>query len=151
MERSTPEKASSPSRSGQLAKNWLSVEANIAGAGLRYEGMLNDYFSLGGNAFFQTYGIAWLNFGVDFTTRVYPFKKILYIGMGLGFHGYGSWYYEYFRYELAFGMSPEIGVKIPFGGKQRGFFMDIGYKNPLLIGQGFHFNTVPHIGFGGAF
>ena len=134
--------------------HWLSLEANIAGAGLRYEYMFNNNFSLGANGYYQTFGLTWVNFGVELISRYYPFGKIFYLGLGLGFNGYeftyeknyGEWIYDY---GIGFGISPEIGVKFNFG-RQGNLFLDIGYKNPLTIGGkgGFAVNTVPHIGFG---
>jgi len=164
MKRPTRER-SSPGQSANLKNNWLSAGATIGGADLRYERMFNSYFSLSGNVYYQLIGSTWDEFGVDAIARVYPFGKVLYFGAGLGFHGYYDWrldyrwvswgtsgYWTYYGgTAYGFAVSPEIGVKIHFG-RQGMFFMDIGYKNPLIIGSGgFMINTVPHINFGVAF
>ena len=90
-------------------------------------------------------------FGVDVFSRLYPFGKVLYFGVGLGFHGGANGHWKHVN--VGFGLTPEIGVKID-PGRKGAFFMEIGYKNPLVFGgrYGFYFNTVPcFISFGGAF
>ena len=149
-------------QSANIRNNWLSIGATIAGGGLRYERMLNQYLSLGGHVYYQLLGLAWGDFGIDAVARVYPFGKVLYIGMGLGLHGYEEYrvgdgsnydddYDNNYVNATGLGICPEIGVKIHFG-RQGGFFMDIGYKNPLLFSDyGFGMNTVAQINFGWAF
>ena len=159
-------------------KHWLSMGLTMAGTVLTYEGMINDYVSLGLSGHYQWFGNMWNAFGVDVFTRAYPFGKVLFLGAGLGFHGGadrpwgpgssewvyqphpsgsgGNWTSRYHPYRqtsgFGFGITPEIGVKIDPGAKGR-FFMEIGYKNPLVFGgeHGFYFNTVPFITIGGAF
>jgi hypothetical protein len=153
-------------KSANVRKNWLSVGPNLAGFDFKYERMLHRKWSLGTDAYFQSwgpsFGIDSLAFGVDATVRYYPFGKVLYMGLGLGFHGYYNEYapnsYYPTRYEgeypVGFGITPELGVKID-AGAVGGFFMDIGLKIPLIFGGrkdgGYSFNVVPCIGFGKAF
>ena len=148
-----------PKYTAPIMLNWVSAGANILGGGLRYERMINQYVSLGGNTYYQSFGISKNAFGLDFVARAYPFGRIFYIGAGLGFTNYEYSYEEsdYWGYDTVkdrssgFAISPEIGVKILFN-QQRRFFMDISYKTPLIFGgSGFELNMVPQVAFGAAF
>jgi len=143
-------------------KNWVSVGATTAGAGLKYERIFNNYWSLTADVYYQNFGIfTYHEFGIGATARLYPFGNIFYIGTGLGIHGYEYGYYtgniileNYTRegYIVGFAITPEIGMKIDVG-KPGGFFMDIGTKVPQIFGgeMGYWFSIVPYVGFGGAF
>jgi len=133
----------------ELYINWISGELNMAGAGFRYERMLNSKFSMGTIVYFQFYGIVSIgDLGIDFTTRFYPAGKIFYIGVDIGFHFVIR---SIFGWEnLGFAITPEFGVKIDVG-KPGGFFIDIGIKTPQVIGwDGYSTAIVPYIGFGGS-
>jgi len=140
--------------------NWLSAGLTTVGAGLKYERMFNSYWSLGIDAYYQTFGLeAYIEFGVNVTPRFYPFGKILYIGTGFGVYGcYAYIYNNRFDddYQMGFAISPELGVKLDLG-RPGGFFMDIGLKVPQKFSDGFYgfgysyFTLVPYLGFGGAF
>jgi len=154
------------------ANNWLSIGYTMAGVGLRYEYKLNPNLSLGADGYFQAFGNSkggfteTFEFGVDFTARYYLLGGIFYVGAGLGIHGnyeYREIYnnnennsgydYDYYDWEsdypIGVALSPEIGVKINFG-SQRGYFMDIGLKMPIITNDwGTHVNIVPYIGFAG--
>ena len=156
-------------KSANVRKNWLSVGPTLAGFDFKWERMLHRKWSLGTDAYFQSFGFSngfsSSEFGVEGTVRYYPFGKVLYMGLGLGIHGYE---YEYLTqgrytwsdkisnndYAVGFGITPELGVKID-AGAAGGFFMDIGLKIPLIFGGRedgvFSFNVVPCIGFGKAF
>ena len=156
--------SSTSGKSANIRDNWISVGATMAGAGLKYERMLNPKWSLVADASYQTFGIGtMLEFGVGVTARFYPFGNVFYIGTGLGIYGYeyeyreeyyvnsGYWDYNY-DYTVGFAITPELGVKIGLG-RQGGFFMDIGAKGPQIFGGGwgYWFSVVPYVGFGGAF
>jgi len=149
------------------AKNYMSGELNMGGFGFRYERILNPYFSLGTNIYFQYYGIwTFFNTGIDITSRYYPFKKYLYISADFGFHfmiyeysyrSYSSGRYQT-RYSteegIGLAITPGIGCKIEFNNRGK-FFMDVGFKTPqifnLIGNKVYHTTLVPYIGFGGSF
>ena len=130
--------------------NYISVEINMGGAGFRYERMLNSIFSLGTNIYFQYFGyFSFGDFGLDFTTRIYPGGAAFYFGVDFGFHFNLDNYRT--QSNLGFAITPGIGVKID-AGRPGDFFMDIGIKSPQLFGlAGYNPAFVAYIGFGGAF
>jgi len=66
-------------------KNWISGDVSLIGAGIRYERMLNDKFSIGGTAFFHSLFFFWNSLGINVTTRYYPWAGVFYAELGLGY------------------------------------------------------------------
>jgi hypothetical protein len=73
----------------QTQKNWISGEVGLLGAGIRYERMLNDKFSIGGTYIVNYIPILDIEyvFGGEVATRFYPWAGKFYAEFGLG---YGS-------------------------------------------------------------
>jgi len=158
--------SSSPDR---VINNWISAGASMAGGGLRYERLLFPKFTMGIDSYYQWFDVSSRNaWGVCATARFYPFEKILYVGAGLGVHGYekrneywvdnpyhadGGYYYNEDSYDtIGFGISPEIGCKFDFGAPG-GFTVDLAVKVPQVLGgeKGYNLSVVPYIGLGWAF
>jgi TolB-like protein len=128
----------------KLRKNWISGEATFFGIGARYERMLNNKFSIGGN-------FIW-DYANDFiwdtnvmlilaNFRFYPGgNSLFYLELGAGF-GSGAYYWDnpeddWYRVLSAagFAMVPAIGMK--FGGKRTGFYVNPFINAPVIIGVG---------------
>ncbi|MCL2269916.1 MAG: hypothetical protein FWC24_01100 [Treponema sp.] len=153
----TPD-GSSPRKTAKIRNNWISGEINMVGGGLSYERMLHSKWALGANFYYQYFGFVYNDLGIDVHARLYPSGRVFYLSVGIGYHGYESeYYYDSYggytsTYDYVFAINPGLGWKIDVG-KPGGFFMDIGFKVPQLIGGHMRYtlNFVPHIGFGGAF
>jgi hypothetical protein len=139
-QRATPTQA----KSSSAPKNWFSGEVSILGAGIRFEHMLSDKMSLGGNIYYNN----WLflfgdDIGATFSFRFYPWggngnaTEGMYFGGALGFHmGWYGWLSSYIgSWGNFYGaeITPEFGWKIDVG-SPGGFFIEPGVKIPLLIG-----------------
>ena len=150
-------------KTADARNNWLSVGVTIAGGGIKYERMLHKNWSLGGDFYFQYITVFgdFFQIGGGITTRLYPFGKAFYIGLGLGVDSFTNsedqyyingekvtWneyqdtkLYSYVTKEEVlisyyyFGISivPELGWRVDFG-NTGGFYMDFGVKLPLVIG-----------------
>lgn len=149
--------------------NWISAEVSVIGGGLRYERMLSDKLSIGGNVYYSSFIFIWNEMEVGGSVRLYPFSSGLYIGTGLGFHWHsslgsssnkgGNW-----NSVTGVAVSPDVGWKIDLG-KRGGFFLQPGVKVPITIGIkdeaitekvakkgfGIGIGVVPYIGGGIAF
>jgi hypothetical protein len=170
---STSSSSSSSSSSG--VKNWFSGEVSILGGGLRYERMLNDKMSIGGNVYYSTFFVLWgHDLGADFSFRFYPWggtgsvPEGLFFGGGLGFHmnwiGLASYLADDDWMTLYGGaITLDVGWKLDVGGPG-GFFLQPGIKVPIYLGARktwdlwdsyYEFDwgstTIPYVGFGFAF
>ncbi len=132
--------------------NWISGEVSILGVGARYERMLNDNWSVGGNIYFNVGLVSDQNVEVGLSGRFYPWGKIFFVGLGLGYHHLTKiidnafWTIDYgpggIRSEYiwasgtlrGFSISPEIGWKIDVG-NVGGFFLQPGVKLPITLGS----------------
>ena len=168
-ERQREQREAERDRLGNLPKtadarnNWLSVGYVVpTGVGMKYERMLNKNWSLGGDLYFQALPIitdGYLQLGGGITTRLYPFGKAFYIGLGLGvdailngveynyINGIEVDSEKYLNYSASSGdigkrvyndflgisITLELGWRIDLG-KTGGFYMDIGVKIPQVIG-----------------
>ncbi|MCL2181289.1 MAG: hypothetical protein FWB83_09185 [Treponema sp.] len=123
--------------------NWVSVEASVWGAGIRYERSLGNIFALGVNGFWQSFDGS-SDAGVLAAARVYPGNSVFYLELGLGY-GYmeKSIVLSYqlgdqtreniFRYNSSgFIINPSVGLR--FGRRTRGFFVDAFFSAPIMIG-----------------
>lgn len=169
MDRSI-EKTLAPIRSSVLQSsntrnNWLSAGATMLGAGIKCERLLNSYWSIGADAYYQYYNFLLENeAGVDITSRLYPFgMTTLYIGIGIGYHGYYGingyisslvdgfiWEEEDYSwgYIHSIAITPEIGWKIRLG-KQGDFYVEPCLKLPIFSGlYGAIASYIPYVGFG---
>ena len=133
--------------SASAKNNWLSGELSVLGAGARYERMLNEHWSIGGNVYWNNFFIMWNELEAGFSARYYPWGKNFFVGLGLGFHTHSGTFeykltdpYDGEEYvELWWGVisgiaiSPEIGWKVDVG-KVGGFYLQPGVKVPITFG-----------------
>jgi hypothetical protein len=112
-------------------KHWISGEASLLGIGGRYEYMLTDNISIGGNIFFNSFFLFWNAFGITVTGRYY-FWKGLYGELGLGY-GWGSGTDDWFYHINGFMIAPAVGFKIDFD-EPGGFFICPMLSVPFIIG-----------------
>jgi hypothetical protein len=121
------------------ARNWISVEANILGAGLQYERMLTGNFSIGGSTYMNTWFLLWLIYSFQAQVRYYPFANGLYAELGLGY-GWVSGFLDLASEEAdlsfmgGFMLNPALGWRIDFG-KPGGFFINPQISVPLVFGK----------------
>jgi hypothetical protein len=137
-------------KTANVKQHWLSVEAGLVGAGLRYEYMQNRY----GSAGFLVYaeGVLMSQGGLSLVGRFYPWGKTFYAGLGFGV---GLHYKSLDLVEretrdergrvtsrsksadgiVGFDIVPEIGWKIDVG-KPGGFFLNPYFQVPLTLGFG---------------
>jgi hypothetical protein len=125
------------------AKNWISGQLGLLGAGLRYERVLTPKFSVGGAAYWNSLFFFWNNTGVKAFGRFYPLGSGFYAELGAGF-GYrtGTEDYEYNGYNYGstlyalsgFLLEPGLGWKIDVG-KPAGFFIEPVLSVPLVMGS----------------
>ena len=146
-------------------RNWISGEISLLGVGARYERMLNDNFSIGATAFFNSFLFFWNSYGIQATARWYPWVSNFYaeIGLGYGFVSTG----EYDANGLM--ITPTIGWRIDVG-RPGGFYINPMIAVPITVGSrryhdytlvgdewrresqfGTGMNIRPAIGFGFAF
>jgi hypothetical protein len=139
---------SSASPAASSFGNWVSGEVSILGIGARYERMLNDKMSIGGNVYYNT---LFFLFGHDFEAagvfRYYPWGgtskavKGLFFGGGLGFHmrwgelGFVNWLFDTDLDMPLYGVaiSFDVGWKLDVG-RPGGFFLQPGIKFPVILG-----------------
>jgi hypothetical protein len=80
--------------------------------------MLNSKISLGTNFYFQWPSKYFNYFEINAFFRAYPWGKIFFLGIGLGY-----WNYNFYSYsDNGFTFVPEIGWKIDVG-KVGGFYL----------------------------
>ena len=109
-------------------QNWISGEISVFGAGVRYERMLNEQFSVGGIA---SYHILIMNLlGVQAFGRFYPWASNFYAEVGLGF---GSVHVRGTNY-IGMSITPGIGWRIDVGEPGR-FFLNPSINLPIVLGQ----------------
>jgi hypothetical protein len=156
---------------GGTVKNWISGEASLLGAGVRYERMLNENWSIGANAYWSSFFIIWNEMEVGVSARYYPWGNIFFAGLGLGFHTHTGTYdyvdsgttYTWFGTVTGAAITLEAGWKIDVGNTGK-FFLCPGVKMPVTFGKltpwwgdpdsgGFKvgFGVVPYFGLGYAF
>jgi hypothetical protein len=140
------QKAATPAQSSTVPKNWFSGEVSILGLGARYERMLSDKMSIGGNLYFDTLFLLWYDFGADFSFRFYPWggngsaAEGLFFGGALGFHI--NWdIVDVLLSDSAFdnplygaAITPEVGWRLDVG-SPGGFFIEPGIKIPVILGM----------------
>ncbi|MDR2701462.1 MAG: hypothetical protein LBB72_03415 [Spirochaetaceae bacterium] len=162
------------------AKNWISGEVGLLGAGSRYERMLSSNLSIGANVYWNSLFFFWNEFAVDGSFRFYPVQASwggFFVGGALGFHIHtGTYQYEYdsiwvsggratgtwFGSVFGVAITPEVGWKIDVGAKNK-FFLSPGLKLPVTFGMlrpylglskkefKVGFGVVPYFGMGYAF
>jgi len=128
-------------RPANIRSNWLSGELSLLGAGLRYERMLSQKWSVGINAYWNSLFWFWNELEAGLSFRFYPCGRTFFTGLGLGFHIHsGTYEYEYsggtytwFGTVTGGAVAPEIGWKIDVG-KEGGFFIQPGIKVPVTFG-----------------
>jgi len=139
--------------SGSNIINWISGEASLFGAGARYEYMLSDKLSVGGNIYWSSVFFIFNEFELGGSVRYYPFEgkfKDVYAGAGLGFHtqtGIYKFKYDYTKNGIRYtgeasdglavsgiAITPEIGWKFDVG-NPGGFFVSPGIKLPITFGE----------------
>ena len=150
-------------------KNWISGEVGLIGAGVRYEFMLNDKLSIGGNAYWNSFFFFWNEMGISASARYYLFGN-LFVGAGVGFNMHTGTYkessngYEYSWFAKITGgaITAEVGWKIDVGQPGK-FFIQPGLKIPVTFGMrepywtgddkkfAIGFGVVPYFGMGFAF
>jgi quinol-cytochrome oxidoreductase complex cytochrome b subunit len=138
-------------------QHWISGEASLLGAGVRYEYMLNEKFSIGANVFFNSFFLLWNSLGVNVTGRYY-FWRGLYGELGLGYgwlSGTGTYTgtQTSYRYDSNWNLvpytsnfsapasyqingvmiAPAVGYKIDFS-DPGGFFICPMFSLPVVIG-----------------
>jgi len=143
-------------KEANIRNNWLSIGYVVGlGGSIRYEYMLNSKFALGVDGYYNNISaIAIFNdnylvseeFGANVTARFYPWGKIYYIGVDLGFHGFKDGNFDEKKFLFGFAITPELGFKIDWF-NAGGFFWDIGVKVPLIIveGKSLLISLVPYI------
>jgi hypothetical protein len=139
-------------KTANVKRNWLSGEASMFGGGARYEFMISEKLSAGVNIYWTSL-IVLNDFGVNAALRFYPWGKMFFaeIGLGYGLHselktftttadyntGYNNlsvstkWYGMTFM--DGFNMVPGIGWKIDLG-KPGGFFISPSVQLILTFG-----------------
>jgi hypothetical protein len=126
-------------------KFWLSGEVSLVGVGARAEYMLTPKFSVGLNAYWTSLIFIFNDIGVNAVGRFYPWGKIFYAGLGLGFAihtGIEDFKKDGEKYDndgdtlisrTGFGVVPEIGWKIDLG-KPGEFFLNPHAQFPITLG-----------------
>jgi len=127
-------------------KNWISGEVSLFGSGVRYERMLNNKFSIGGTAFWNSL-ILWNSWGVSAAARFYPMtKNVFFAELDLGYgtvtgteegtitDKYGSYSYSWLYATSGFMVTPGVGWKIDFG-DPGGFFICPMITLPIVLGN----------------
>jgi hypothetical protein len=136
----------------QDAKNWISGEVSILGAGARYERMLTPKFSLGADVYWTSLFFFWNDFGANAVGRFYPWAGKFYteLGLGLGVH-------TGLTAMTGVDIVPGLGWKIDVG-KKGGFFIEPGIQVPITLGVdqywggfGAGVGVRAYLGLGGAF
>ena len=162
---------------GAIAQtHWISGEIYGPGAGARYEYMISPSFTLGG--YFSFIGLpipvteflsgewdnyTYLHSGGGITGRWYIFARRFFTELSLGFNSFeydyredvvsdmGYMHSEYNSYKASgFCISPGIGWTIDVG-RAGGFFISVGAKLPITLGDKSSTIFVPYLGLGGAF
>jgi len=125
-------------------KNRFSGEISILGFGLRYERSISDVFALGASVFWQTLEDS-VDAGILASARLFPGDSIFFLELGLGY-GYmeRSYLYKFnsgwrmiedkMIYKISGLMiNPAIGLRL--GRNTRGFFADVFFSVPIVIGE----------------
>ncbi|MDR0290506.1 MAG: hypothetical protein LBI06_06185 [Treponema sp.] len=119
-------------RAASTPANWISGEVSLLGIGVRYEHMLTDNFSIGGNIFFHSFFFIWNSFGANFTGRWYPSGRIFYVEAGMGYGWQSGLSGDlYTIHGLMF--APGVGWRIDFGAPG-GFFINPMISTPIVLG-----------------
>jgi len=116
--------------------NWFSAELTFWGGGIRYERNINNFFSIGGNIFYDNSAI--LNqtvFGITGTARLYPGGFPLYLELGLGYGHVQPYYCDDCCVVTGFMVAPAIGAR--FGGRTGGFFAYPFISLPFVFEDGY--------------
>jgi len=136
-------------RPANIRDNWISGEINILGAGLRYERMLSENFSVGATLYGSTLIMTLDTSGIGAFARFYPFGKTFYLELGLGYGQNSDMAFDEGvtivnadgtrdPYNLVktsgLDITPGLGWRIDVG-KEGGFFLNPGISLPVTIGK----------------
>jgi len=149
--------------------HWISLEIKGPGAGLRYEYVINSYFTVSGYFSYTIVTIPIFDYQMDSvefgaTARWYPSGRRFFTELSLGYNTftynreeyhsgdrYNSSYYTYEQKEgSGFCVAPGFGWTIDTGRKGL-FFLAPSVKFPITIGSMFNITVAPYLGFGIAF
>jgi len=143
--------AKKPAAKSRLIHNWISGEAGLIEAGVRYEYMLNKNFGVGVTAFWNSLFFLWNSYGIQATGRFFPWGGVFYGELGLGYgtitgtedvsytdydwygrpySSSGSWWYS----ASGLMVTPGVGWKID-PGAPGGFFINPMLGVPVIIGK----------------
>lgn len=146
---------SAQEKSANARNNWISGELGLIGVGGRYERMLGPNFSVGANVYYSSLFRELEDAGIDIVGRYYPWGKVFFTGVGLGYHRH--WQADEMSDRcVGIGITPELGWKID-AAKPGGFFVSPGLKLPITIGTlleggaAIRFGIVVYCGLGYAF
>jgi len=121
------------SREPRVRSNWFSIDASLAGGGLRYEHNLNENFSFGLIVFYNILPFSQSGGGL-ITTRFYPVSRFYFeLGMGLGVVNQWSDGSPISRSD-AFGLMVKPAIGFRLGGYQRSFFINPFISVPMAFG-----------------
>ena len=138
-------------RGARRIDNWISGEIGFFNTGIRYERMLNSQFSIGAEAYWNSFIFFWNDLGIIAAARFYP-NEMFFLELGLGYNYHtGEGEYKYQGYNYLSGetgtvtttawmstsgvcISPGLGLRIDPGARG-GFFVSPGLKVPVTIGS----------------
>ena len=156
--------AAPPRRPATIGRaNWFSggiggSAGSIGGFNInaQYQRDINEIFSLGAAAFLNLHRD--IDFGIAFSTRLFPGGSPFYFGLDAGFgalsywrwESWGSWGSDYFLdWNIGVLITPSIGLRL--GGQAAGFFWSPFISVPIVIGTGGgHARFQPGVALGGA-
>jgi hypothetical protein len=127
---------------GSSVKNWISGDLSLLGAGVRYERILNDNFSIGGTVFFHSFFLFWNSIGVNVTGRWYPWAENFYAELGIGYgtiNGTEDYTSNGKTYSWSYTVNgvmitPGVGLRIDVG-SPGGFFINPMVSLPIVLGS----------------
>ena len=129
-------------------QNWISGEISVLGAGVRYERMLNERFSVGVIAFTTLF----VNYtaGAQVFGRFYPWASNFYAEVGLGGGTASGGLVGSGNRVSGIMITPGIGWRVDVGEPGR-FFLNPNISMPVILGTGTAFEFRPAFGMGFAF
>jgi hypothetical protein len=116
-------------------KNWIYGQVGFFNFGAGYERVLTPLFSVGGEAYWNSFFLIWNNYAVEGFGKIYPFRNVGFyakVGVGYGQITGGLFIDDY--YDVAgLLVDPGIGFKID-PGRAGGFFLEPKLSVPLVFG-----------------